>query len=333
MKIILDAMGGDNAPMEILLGAAQAIREYGVEVIAVGNEQKIRDCAETEKIDLAGMRIVPAASVIDMHDNPVAAVRHKEDSSMVIALRMLAQGEGDAVVSAGSTGALLTGATLIVKRIRGVTRAAIAVIMPGQKQPYLLLDCGANTEYTPEMLYSFAVMGSVYMKNVMGRGDPAVALLNNGTEDTKGPPDYVSAHQLLKSSGSIRFIGNIEPNCVPFGDADVVVCDGFSGNIVLKLTEGLGKFFSSELKLIFKANPLTMLSSLAVKGGIRQFKDKLDPEVYGGAPLLGISRIVIKAHGSSRASGIKHAIRQAKSCCENRMIEEIQNNLQVQENG
>ena len=326
MKVILDAMGGDNAPKEILLGAAAAVKELGVEIIAVGDEQKIAACAAENAIPMEGIQVVQAGETIEMCDDPTWAIRHKKDSSMVVALRLLAAGEGDALVSAGSTGALLTGATLIVKRLPGVKRAAIGTIIPGQKQPYLLLDSGANVECPAEMLNCFGVMGSVYMEKVMGRTQPKVALVNNGAEETKGTPTYVEAHGLLKANPAIRFVGNIEPRDVPTGEADVVVCDGFTGNVILKLTEGLAKFFTGELKKIFKRNAATMFAALMVKGGVQEFKAKLDADEYGGAPLLGISRVVIKAHGSSGAKAIKNAVRQAVTCCENGMVDAIRDN-------
>ncbi|HIV87919.1 MAG TPA: phosphate acyltransferase PlsX [Candidatus Pygmaiobacter gallistercoris] len=327
MKIILDAMGGDNAPKEILRGAAAAVKELGVEIIAVGDPAQIAACAEEDGIDMTGIRVEAASETIEMCDDPTWAIRHKKDSSMVVALRLLAAGEGDALVSAGSTGALLTGATLIAKRLPGVKRAAIGTVIPGQKQPYLLLDSGANVECPAEMLNCFAVMGSVYMEKVMGRTAPKVALVNNGAEETKGTPAYVEAHRLMKENGAIRFIGNVEPRDVPTGEADVVVCDGFTGNVILKLTEGLAKFFTGELKKIFKRNAATMLAALMVKSGVQEFKAKLDADEYGGAPLLGISKVVIKAHGSSGAKAIKNAVRQAVTCCENGMVDTIRENI------
>ena len=327
MKIILDAMGGDHAPKELLLGAAAAVKELGVEIIAVGDEEKIGACARENGIEMAGITVKHAAETIEMCDDPTSAVRHKKDSSMVVALRLLAAGEGDALVSAGSTGALLTGATLIAKRLPGVKRAAIGTVIPGQQQPYLLLDSGANVECPAEMLDCFATMGSVYMEKVMGRREPKVALVNNGAEESKGTPVYVQAHGLMKQNPAIRFAGNVEPRDVPTGAVDVVVCDGFTGNVILKLTEGLAKFFTGELKAMFKKNAGTMFAALLMKNGVREFKAKLDADEHGGAPLLGISRVVIKAHGSSNAKAIKNAVRQAKLCCENGMVEAIRENI------
>lgn len=327
MRVILDAMGGDNAPAEILKGAAWAVKELAVEVTAVGDEQKILAAAKAENIDLSGIEVVHSSEIIEMCDDPTKAIRHKKDSSMVVGLRLLAEGKGDGFVSAGSTGALLSGATLITKRMKGVKRAAIATVIPGRDQAYLLLDSGANVECPAEMLDCFATMGSVYAEKVLGRPSPKVALVNNGAEESKGTPIYVAAHAMMKENKSIHFIGNIEPREVPTGAADVVVCDGFTGNVILKLTEGLAKFFTGELKKMMFKNLGTKLAALTLKSGVREFKAKLDADEYGGAPLLGISKVVIKAHGSSNAKAIKNAIRQAKTCCENGMIEAIEKNM------
>lgn len=329
MRVILDAMGGDNAPVEILKGAVAAVAELGVQVTAVGKVDAMETAAKEAGLDLAGIELVAASDTIEMCDDPTKAVRHKKDSSMVVGLRLLAEGQGDAFVSAGSTGALLTGATLIVKRMRGVKRAALATVIPGRDKAFLLLDCGANTECPPEMLDCFATMGSVYAEKVLDRKNPDVALVNNGSEESKGTPVYVAAHQLLKKNSAINFVGNIEPRDVPFGKADVVVCDGFTGNVIIKLTEGLAKFFTGELKGMLMATPATKIAALTLKNGVSAFKKKLDADEYGGAPLLGISKIVIKAHGSSNAKAIKNAIRQAKLCADNNMIETIAANMAV----
>ena len=329
MKIIIDAMGGDNAPREILQGASEAVREYGVDIIAVGNSEKIAACVKEHAIDMTHIRVVNASEEISMHDEPTAAIRNKKDSSMVVALRMLAAGEGDCVVSAGSTGALLTGATLIVKRLKGVKRPAIATLVPAIEKPYLLLDSGANAECRPEMLEAFAVMGSIYAEKVLGRAKPQVALANIGAEETKGTPTYIETHALLRKNRDIHFVGNIEPKDIPFGKVDVVVCDGFTGNVILKLTEGLAKALMGEIKGVFTKNLLTKLSFLCVKGGLRTFKKKLDADETGGAPFLGVTKPVIKAHGSSSAKAFKNAIRQAKECCENKAIEAMAEALQT----
>ena len=317
MKIILDAMGGDNAPAEILKGAAAATAAWpDVEILAVGDAEKIAACVKENAIEMKNIEIVNATEVIEMCDEPAKAVRAKKDSSMVVGLRMLAEGKGDACVSAGSTGALHVGASLIVRTVKGVKRPALATVIPG-KTPFLLLDCGANVECRASMLEAFGVMGSVYMNKVMGLEQPRVALVNNGAEESKGTPTYVEAHQLLKHNKAIHFVGNIEPRDIPAGHADVVVADGFTGNVVLKLTEGLAKYFGSKLKEMFKKSLGTKVGYLLLKGGVADFKKSMDADEYGGAPLLGTRRPVIKAHGSSNARAIQNAIRQARLCVEN----------------
>ena len=317
MKIILDAMGGDNAPAEILKGAAAATAAWpDVEILAVGDAEKIAACVKENASEMKNIEIVNATEVIEMCDEPAKAVRAKKDSSMVVGLRMLAEGKGDAFVSAGSTGALHVGASLIVRTVKGVKRPALATVIPG-KTPFLLLDCGANGECRASMLEAFGVMGSVYMNKVMGLEQPRVALVNNGAEESKGTPTYVEAHQLLKNNKAIHFVGNIEPRDIPAGHADVVVADGFTGNVVLKLTEGLAKYFGSKLKEMFKKSLGTKVGYLLLKGGVADFKKSMDADEYGGAPLLGTRRPVIKAHGSSNARAIQNAIRQARLCVEN----------------
>ena len=317
MKIILDAMGGDNAPAEILKGAAAATAAWpDVEILAVGDAEKIAACVKENAIEMKNIEIVNATEVIEMCDEPAKAVRAKKDSSMVVGLRMLAEGKGDAFVSPGSTGALHVGASLIVRTVKGVKRPALATVIPG-KTPFLLLDCGANVECRASMLEAFGVMGSVYMNKVMGLEQPRVALVNNGAEESKGTPTYVEAHQLLKNNKAIHFVGNIEPRDIPAGHADVVVADGFTGNVVLKLTEGLAKYFGSKLKEMFKKSLGTKVGYLLLKGGVADFKKSMDADEYGGAPLLGTRRPVIKAHGSSNARAIQNAIRQARLCVEN----------------
>lgn len=329
MKILIDAMGGDNAPLCVLQGAAQAAAEFGqgMELVLLGDEAALKDCAAQNHIDLAPFTIVPCSEVVDMHDDPVKAARHKPDSSLVKGLTMLKNGEGDAFVSAGSTGALHVGTSLIVRTLKGVKRPALATPMPGAKQNFLLLDCGANAECRPDMLNAFGTMGSVYAEKVMGRKDPKVARVNNGAEDTKGTPTYREAHQLLKANPCIRFAGNIEPRYIMDGDIDVVVCDGFVGNVVLKLTEGVAKTLLGMLKGVFLKNLVTKLCYLGVKGGLGELKRMMDSEEVGGAPLLGAAKPVIKAHGSSKAKGIKNAIRQAKTCVQNDLCGTMQTAL------
>ena len=329
MKILVDAMGGDNAPLCVLQGASQAAAEFGdsMELVLLGEEDAIKDCAAQNKIDLAPFTIINCTENIDMHDDPVKAVRHKKDSSLVKGLTMLKNDEADAFVSAGSTGALHVGTSLIVRTIKGVKRPALATPMPGAKQNFLLLDCGANVECRSEMLNAFGTMGSVYAEKVMGRTAPKVALVNNGAEETKGTPIYREAHQLLKANPCIHFAGNIEPRYIMDGEVDVVVCDGFVGNVVLKLTEGVAKMLLGMLKEMFLANLGGKIAYLLLKSGVGSLKHQMDSEEYGGAPFLGAKQPVIKAHGSSKAKGIKNAIRQAKICVENDLCGTMQSAL------
>lgn len=319
MKILLDAMGGDNAPQSVLQGAADAVKEFGdgMTVVLLGDAALLQQTASQMGVDLTPFELVDCKEVVDMHDDPVKAARHKTDSSLVKGLTMLKNGEGDAFVSAGSTGALHVATSLIVRTVKGVKRPALATPMPGVKQNFLLLDCGANAECRADMLNAFGTMGSVYAEKVMGRTQPKVALINNGAEDTKGTPIYREAHQKLKANPCIHFVGNIEPRYIMDGEADVIVCDGFVGNVVLKLTEGVAKTLLGMLKTVFKANLLTKLCYLGIRGGLSDLKRMMDSEEVGGAPLLGAAKPVIKAHGSSKAKGIKNAVRQARICVEN----------------
>lgn len=317
MKIILDLMGGDNAPLAPLDGAAQAVREYGVEIIGLGDEALIRKTAAEHSIPLDGIELVHCTENIEMCDEPARAVRQKKDSTIVVGLNMLKEGRGDAFVSAGSTGALHVGTSLIVRALRGIKRPALATMIPAQNKAYLLLDCGANVECRVDMLEAFAVMGTCYMQKVEGRPDPACALVNNGAEESKGTPLLRETHQKLKTTPGIRFVGNIEPRDVPAGNVDVVVCDGFTGNVVLKLTEGVAKMVMGMVKGAFLSGLAGKVAYLLIRGQVANLKKQMDSEEYGGAPFLGARQPVIKAHGSSKAKGIKNAIRQAKKCVEN----------------
>lgn len=328
MKVILDVMGGDNAPAALVRGALLAREEQHVDIIMVGLGEKILRAVRDEGLpDLPkGIEIAHASQVIEMHENPAAAVREKIDSSVVVGLTMLAEGQGDAFVSAGSTGALLTAATLIVKRIRGIRRAALAPVLPTAKGGALLIDCGANIECAPEYLLQFALMGSCYVRRALGVESPRVGLLNIGAEATKGDDLHRAAHALLRRAGDggrIRFVGNVEARDVAFGAADVVVSDGFSGNILLKTMEGVGLFFVDRMKAMFKARARTKLAALLVKDGLRDFRRILDYTEHGGAPFVGVAAPVIKAHGSSDARAVASAIRQAANFASSRVIEDI----------
>lgn len=328
MKIIVDAMGGDNAPQEIIKGALQAQKELGVEIVLVGQKEAVEACLKAENATVA--QIVDAREIITMDDDPSTATRRKKDSSMAVALKMLHDGEGDAVVSAGSTGALLTGATLTVKRIRGIRRAALAPVLPNGGKGVMLIDCGANVECTPEYLLQFAYMGSFYCERMLGVFEPRVGLLSNGTEEHKGGKLQHETFDLLKEAnaqGRIRFIGNVEASQLLSGDVDVVVTDGFTGNILLKGIEGTTKFMFKQLKGMFLKNLKNKLAALAIKGEFSSLKKSLDPNEVGGTAMLGISRPVIKAHGSSDARAVFNAIRQAKLFAESGIIDEITNNI------
>ncbi len=329
MRIIIDAMGGDNAPGEIVKGAVRAKKELGVEIVLVGRAEEIRACLEKE--GCTDVEIVDAREVVTMEDDPSTATRRKKDSSMTVALNLLRDGKGDVVVSAGSTGALLTGATLIVKRIKGIRRAAMAPVFPIGKYGTMLIDCGANVECTPEYLLQFAYMGSFYAKKMMGCPNPRVGLLNVGTEDTKGGELQHQAFTLLKQAGEegrINFIGNVEGTGVFAGAADVVVTDGFTGNVMLKTMEGTVKFLMKSLKDVFYKSGKNKLAALVLKNDLADMKKSMDVNEVGGTAFIGISRPVIKAHGSSDATSFFAAVRQAVAVVNAGVAEEIENNIE-----
>ena len=313
MKIIVDAMGGDNAPLEIVKGALAGQKHWGVDIVLTGDENAIREalarCGQPEVP--AGMEIISTSQTVEMCDDPATVFRRKKDTSMGVGLTMLREGQGDALVSAGSTGALLTGATLITKRIHGIRRAAMAPVIPTTTGQAVLIDCGANAECTPEYLVQFAYLGNFYAQQVLGLAKPRVGLLNIGAEDSKGTDLQKQTLARLRQAaeeGHLHFIGNIEAKEAIKGGCDVIVTDGFSGNILLKTMEGVGSFAGSALKGMFKKNLLTKLAALAVMPGLNDFKAKLDPNKVGGTAFIGIARPVIKAHGASNAEAIENAI-------------------------
>ncbi|MCF2660722.1 phosphate acyltransferase PlsX [Pseudoflavonifractor phocaeensis] len=334
MKIIVDAMGGDNAPQAPVMGAIQANAEYGVDITLVGRGEEILKVLEDNGIkDLpAGVEIAHASEVVEMCDNPATAFREKKDSSLTIGLNLLKSGAGDAFVSAGSTGALLSGATLVVKRIRGIRRAALAPVVPTGNGGAVLIDCGANAECPPEYLLQFAYMGSYYAEHVLGRPEPKVGLLNIGVEPSKGTSLQTTVYPMLKAAGEagrINFVGNVEAREAVEGAVDVIVCDGYSGNIFLKTMEGTGLYLVRELKGIFKKNLITKLAAVMVSGGLKRLKKLMSSSEVGGTALVGISKPVIKAHGSSDAYAIKNAIRQARQYVSSGIIESIAENVDV----
>ncbi len=324
MKIIIDVMGGDNAPEEIVHGVFQAVKEYDIDIIMVGNENSIKEVADKNKypLDKTNISIIHTTDVVTMDDPPLSVIRDKNGSSMSVGLRMLAEGKGDAFISAGNTGALHAGSSLLVRRIKDIKRSAIATILPFAK-PMLLIDAGANTEVEPAHLLQFAIMGSIYMSKIFNIESPEVGLLNNGSEHTKGTKKLIEAYTMLEEAKNIHFIGNIEGKILPFGHCDVLVTDGFTGNILLKTVEGLGSYLMGKLKDIYYQNLITKVSALTVKSGLKKMKNDFDSSEYGGAPLLGLSRPVFKAHGNADARAIKNAVRQAISFINSGIIVEI----------
>lgn len=334
MKIIVDTMGGDNAPQAPVMGAVQANKAYGVDIILVGKSEEIlKVLASNGLSDLpSGVEVAYASEVVEMCDDPATAFRKKKDSSLTVGLTLLKNGAGDAFVSAGSTGALLSGATLVTKRIKGIRRAALAPVVPTGNGGAVLIDCGANAECPPEYLLQFAYMGSYYAEKVMGRPSPKVGLLNIGTEPSKGTALQTTVHPMLEAAGEagrINFVGNVEAREAVEGAVDVIVADGYSGNIFLKTMEGTGLFLGREIKKLFKKNLLTKLAAVLVSGGLKDFKKLMDAGEVGGTALLGISRPVIKAHGSSDAYAIQNAIRQAKDFAASGIIESITEHIDL----
>lgn len=321
ITVAVDIMGGDNSALELATGAINAANEFkadGLELILVGTEEAISSLPQLPE----NVTTHTAVSVVEMTDDPGIVMKEKKDSSLVTAVTLCKEGKADAVVSAGNTGALFTASSLIIRRIKGVRRAALGSIIPLEK-PLILLDCGANLDATPEVLQLYARMGSVYAENVLGIERPRVALLNNGTEPHKGLPIYQEAYSLLSADESINFVGNCEGKTVPFGVCDVLVCDGFTGNITLKLIEGMAKFMSNTIKGIFKAGPVAMLGGALTLKQTKALKKRLDPAEYGGAPFLGLAKPVVKAHGSSDAYSFRSAIKQVMLYCQGGTIEKI----------
>ena len=330
MKVIVDAFGGDNAPQEIIKGAKLAADELGYDIVLVGDEEKIKGEAIKNNVLIENMQIVHAPDVISMEDTPTDILKSKNNSSMAVGLRLLAQGEGDAFVSAGNSGALCVGATLIVKRIKGVKRCAFAPVIPKSNGFFMLIDSGANVECRPEMLKQFGIMGSIYMKNAMTVANPRVGLVNVGTESTKGDELRFEAFNLLKDS-NINFIGNIEAREIPADCADVVVTDGFTGNIILKFYEGMAKEMFSKFKNIFVKSFKNKLASAVLMPDIQEMKKHIDYKEYGGAPLIGISKSVFKAHGNSDAKTFKNAIRLAGEYTKRNIVKLISESIKENE--
>ena len=333
MRIIVDAMGGDNAPLEIVRGAINAAKKRpDLEIVLVGREAEVNAAADECGGLVSNVSVLNATEVIDMHDDPATAFKTKKDSSVTVGMNMVKNGEGDAFVSAGSTGALLSAGTLLIKRVRGIRRAAMAPVLPTATGKMVLIDCGANAECSVEYLVQFAYLGSFYASRALGIEKPRVGLLNIGAEDTKGDQLRIDTYKALREAGDaghLNFIGNIEAKDAIKGGCDVLVADGFSGNVLLKTVEGMGSFLGKEIKGMFLKSIVTKIAALMMKSGIAAFKDKLDPDSIGGTPFLGLTRPVIKAHGSSGARAIENAVYQAVAAAEGDMAAQIEANIDL----
>lgn len=328
MRVIIDGMGGDFAPKEIVLGAVEASKELDGEIIIVGDQEAISEELNKYEYDKDKIRIVHTTEVISNNEAPVMAIRRKKDSSIVRGLNMVKEGEGDVFISAGSTGALLAGGLFILGRIKGIDRPALAAIYPIiGREPGLLLDGGANAECKPRNLLDFAIMGSLYMEKVFGRDFPKVGLVNIGAEEEKGSTLTKEAHQLLKYS-HLNFIGNVEARYIPHGVCDVIVCDGFTGNVVIKMTEGLAMTLLKEIKTKFTDGRAAKLGAAMLKGKLSEIKADFDYSEYGGAPILGVKGAMIKIHGSSNAKTVKNAILKSVPYVEGRVVERIESAIE-----
>lgn len=326
MKIIIDGMGGDNAPTEIVKGAIDAIRKYDTNIIIVGKEDLLKRELEKYSFPKEKIEILHANDVITNEDDPVMGIRRKKDASMVVGLKALADGMGDGFISAGNTGALLAGGLFIIKRIKGIERAAITTVLPTKTGMSLLVDAGANVDSKPQYLQQFGIMGSIYMDKVMGINNPSVGLINIGSEEKKGNQLTKDTYPLLEES-NINFIGNIESRYLLEGAADVMVTDGFVGNIILKLTEGVAMTLFDQIKDGLMSSTRSKLGGILVKPSLQSIKKQLDYREYGGAPLLGTRKPVIKAHGSSDAYAIKNAIGKSIDFINQDIISIIEKNI------
>lgn len=326
MKIVVDAMGGDKGVTATVKGSIDAIKDYGVNITLIGEENIIINELKKYDYDRNKLEIINANDIITNEDKPVNAIRRKKDSSMVVGLKMLKEGKGDAFISSGNTGALLTGGLLITGRIKGIERPALAPVIPNENGFSVLIDAGANVDCKPKHLLQFSIMGSIYAEKVLQMKNPKIGLVNIGTEESKGNELVKNTYKLLKES-DLNFYGNVEGRDIPKGFVDVIVCDGFVGNTILKLTEGLAFSIFDLLKSEFMRNTFTKLAALILKPGLKAFKKKLDYKEIGGAPFLGVKKPIIKAHGSSDATAIKNAIKQAKIFVENNIIEKIENEI------
>jgi len=328
-SIVIDAMGGDFAPEEIIKGSIEAREAFRVKIKLVGNKDKIKTVAASSQLNLDGIEIVPSSQEVSMNESPSEIIKKKRNSSVFIGLELASMGQGNAFLSAGNTGAVMACSLFNMKRIENVLRPAIAVVIPLSDRKFVLIDAGANADCKPQYLKQFAIMGKIYSENILGIDNPRVALVNIGEEEKKGSELVVESYRLLKSYPKINFIGNIEGRELFEGAADVVVCDGFVGNVILKSVEGLANFFFGEIKQILTSSILAKLSALGLRNSFTMMKKRFDYEEYGGAQLLGLNGLVIISHGSSKSRAIKNAIKAAieglKTNITRKINEEINN--------
>ncbi len=323
MKIIVDAFGGDNAPVEILKGCIQASEDNaGLEIILTGPEKLIKKAAEENNLDISGLTVHHCEQILTMEDHAGDVLKKKKDCSMAVGLQMLANGDADAFLSAGNSGALITGATLIVKRIKGIKRPAFSPVIPKAEGVFMLVDGGANAECKADMLRQFAIMGSVYMEKVMKVKNPRVGLANVGTEDHKGDPLRLETYTLLKEA-PVNFIGNVEGRDIPQDGCDVLVTDGFTGNLILKTYEGVAAALMTKIKGVFTKNIINKLAAAIVLKDMKKLKKSVDHNEYGGAPILGAAKPVFKVHGSAKAVTVRNAIRLTMEYVETNVIQQI----------
>ncbi|MBU3142114.1 phosphate acyltransferase PlsX [Clostridium sp. CF012] len=322
MVVVVDGMGGDFSPSAVVEGCVAAIKEYKIDILITGSEELIRGELGKYTYDSNRIKIIDAKEVISTSEHPVMAIKRKKDSSLVKALNLVKSGDADAIISAGSTGAFLAGCTLIVGRIKGIDRPALAPIMPGKSGPFMIIDCGANAECKPHYLVQFGLMGKTYFENILKISNPSVGLVNIGTEEEKGNELSKSAHKLLKEA-DLNFVGNVEAREIPTGDINILVCDGFVGNVILKLYEGAVANIFDILKTGIMSSFRTKLGGMLLKPVFKKFKKDFDYKEYGGAAFLGVNGICIKAHGSSDAKAFKNAIKQATIFYENNVVEKL----------
>lgn len=326
MKIVIDAMGGDNAPQETVKGAVEAVKQFNVDMVLTGDIEEIAKELEKHSYPKEKIEIVNCSEVIKTDEKPVVAIRRKKDSSLVVAINMVKDGKADAIISAGNTGAILAGGLFILGRMKGINRPALAPVYPTAKGVSILIDGGSNPDCKPKNLLEFGVMGSLYANKLLNVDKPSVCLVNIGIEEGKGNELVKEAYEIFKKA-PFNFQGNVEARDVSAGYADVIVCDGFTGNIILKLTEGVAGTIFKMLKKELMKSPIRKLGALLIKSGLKSFKKSFDYSEYGGAPFLGVKGVVIKAHGSSNAKAIKNAVRQAKILIETNIVEDIEKEI------